>query len=129
MSVTDLALPATRPLGRALRRGLAEKCPACGNGRLYNAYLKVTPRCATCGEDLSHERSDDAAPYITIAIVGHFVVAGILGFEEAASSLPSLLVVAGSVALAGIACLALLPRVKGAAVGLQWALRMHGFGG
>jgi uncharacterized protein (DUF983 family) len=25
--------------------------------------------------------------------------------------------------------LALLPRVKGALIGWQWALRMHGFGG
>jgi hypothetical protein len=28
-----------------------------------------------------------------------------------------------------ISTLWLLPRVKGALVGLQWALRMHGFGG
>ncbi len=129
MSAAALALPAKRPLGLALRRGIAEKCPACGQGKLYNSYLKITPRCAACGEDLSHERSDDAAPYVTIAIVGHFTVAGILGFEDAASGLPTLLVIAGWVALAALASLALLPRVKGAAVGLQWALKMHGFGG
>jgi uncharacterized protein (DUF983 family) len=28
-----------------------------------------------------------------------------------------------------VSCLALLPRIKGALVGFQWARRMHGFGG
>ena len=32
-------------------------------------------------------------------------------------------------ALALASSLALLPRIKGALVGLQWANRMHGFGG
>jgi len=37
-------------------------------------------------------------------------------------------IVAGLV-LALALSLALLPRVKGALIGWQWALRMHGFGG
>ena len=32
-------------------------------------------------------------------------------------------------ALVVVLCLTLLPRVKGALIALQWALRMHGFGG
>ena len=129
--MTDLtishALPPARPLGLAMRRGLAEKCPNCGQGRLFYAYLKVVPRCESCGEDLSHQRADDAPPYLTIAIVGHFVVAGILAFEDFWSGLPTALVVAVCCALALVASLALLPRMKGAMVGYQWALRMHGF--
>ena len=131
MPMTDLAishaLPAARPLGLAMRRGLAEKCPNCGKGRLFYAYLKVVPNCESCGEDLSHQRSDDAPPYLTMLIVGHFVVAGILAFEEFWSDLPTALVVAVWCAIALVASLALLPRIKGAMVGYQWALRMHGF--
>jgi uncharacterized protein (DUF983 family) len=37
--------------------------------------------------------------------------------------------IAAGIVLAIALSLALLPRVKGALIGWQWALRMHGFGG
>ena len=86
------------------------------------------PNCAACGEDLSPQRADDAPTYVTIAIVGHFTIAGILAFEEFWPDTPIPLVIAIWGAVAAVATLGLLPRVKGALVGLQWALRMHGFG-
>jgi uncharacterized protein (DUF983 family) len=110
-------------------RGLTGKCPCCGEGRLFDAYLKVTPRCETCGEDLSHQRADDAPPYLTVVIVGHFIVAGILAFEEIWTDAPIALVVIVWALAAAAASLALLPRIKGAMVGYQWSFRMHGFGG
>ena len=62
-------------------------------------------------------------------IVGHFVVAGILAVEEWWPNAPIFpLAVVWSV-VTGLVSLALLPRVKGALVGYQWAMRMHGFGG
>jgi len=128
MSVADLSFAPPRPLGLAVRRGLKERCPACGQGKLYRAYLKVVPNCAACGEDLSPQRAGDAPAYLTILIVGHFVVAGILGFEEYWTDAPIALVIGLWCALALGASLALLPRVKGAMVGYQWAMRMHGFG-
>jgi uncharacterized protein (DUF983 family) len=112
----------------ALWRGWRRTCPACGQGALYRKYLKVADRCATCGEELHHHRADDAPPYFTILIVGHIVVGGMLMLEMAYAPetwvheviwLPMLLVLS----------LVLLPSVKGALVALQWALRMHGFGG
>lgn len=118
-----------RDLGAALRRGLRGHCPHCGEGRIFRAYLKVADACPACREDLSAQRTDDAPPYITMLIVGHFIVAGILAAEDIwpdAPMLPSAIVWA---ALTVIASLALLPRVKGALVGYQWAMRMHGFGG
>jgi uncharacterized protein (DUF983 family) len=78
---------------------------------------------------LSHHRSDDAPPYVTMLIVGHFVIAGVLATEELAPD--SSLVIGGAIwtAVAIVSSLLLLPRVKGALVGYQWAMRMHGFGG
>ncbi len=61
-------------------------------------------------------------------IVGHFIVAGIIATEELWPDSPLLL---GSIVwtlLAGALSLIALPRVKGALVGYQWAIRMHGFG-
>lgn len=117
-----------RDAWRAVARGIANCCPACGEGRLYRAFLKVADQCPTCGEALHHHRADDAPPYFTMFIVGHVLVGGALALEQrfapetwvhAAIWLPMTIILS----------LVLLPRVKGALVGLQWALRMHGFGG
>jgi len=120
-------LPA-RPVWRSMRRGATLRCPNCGEGRLYAGYLKVDPTCRACGEDLHHQRADDAPPYVVITIVAHVVVAALLAVEVAYQP-PVWLHMAMWLPLTVILSLALLPPVKGALVGLQWALRMHGFGG
>ena len=63
-----------------------------------------------------------------MVIVGHVVIAGVLVLEKAYAP-PSWVHLALWLPLTVILSLWLLPRVKGALVGLQWALRMHGFGG
>ena len=118
-----------RPVGRALRRGFAGHCPNCGKGKLFRAYLKVVDRCAVCDEDLSHQRADDAPAYFTIAIVGHFIIAGVLATEFVDPDTPFWIPALAWSALALASSLLLLPRIKGALIGLQWANRMHGFGG
>lgn len=110
----------------AVMRGLGGHCPACGRGRLFRAFLKPVERCAACGEDLSHQRADDLPPYIVITIVGHIVVGGLL-LAEKFGDWPMWLhmVIWPSLTLA--LTFALMQPVKGGVVGLQWALRMHGF--
>jgi uncharacterized protein (DUF983 family) len=120
-------LEAARPLTGAILRGAALTCPACGRGRLFGVYLKVADSCAACGQELHHHRADDAPPYFTIVAVGHLVVGGALALEQAlapASWIHFVLWIPLALALS----LLLLPRIKGALVGLQWANRMHGFG-
>lgn len=113
---------------RSMLRGVKEKCPNCGKGALYSRFLKVNRCCPVCGEELFHERSDDASPYLTIAIVGHVIVAGVWALEDAYH--PALwLQLALWLPVTALMSLLLLPRIKGALVGLQWAQRMHGFGG
>ena len=109
-------------------RGAAQKCPACGNGKLYGKYLKVADSCPACGEELHHHRADDAPPYFTILIVGHFIVAGVMMVEDYFRPNYWVHIAMWFPLTIGLS-LWLLPRVKGALVGLQWALRMHGFGG
>ena len=124
---TDAARP-PRNVMRAMLRGFSERCPSCGKGRLFGKYLKVHDACPTCGEDLHHHRADDAPAYFTILVVGHFVVGGALSLERGFSP-PTWVHLAIWLPLTLIASLLLLPRVKGALVGLQWALYMHGFDG
>ena len=116
-----------RNLYDALLRGARHKCPACGNGRLFRAYLKVADTCPSCQEALHHHRADDAPPYLTITIVGHLIVAGVLVLEQAASP-PQWLHMALWLPLTVVLSLILLPSIKGSIVGLQWANEMHGFG-
>jgi uncharacterized protein (DUF983 family) len=110
----------------AMLKGTRGRCPACGSGRLFHRYLKVADACPACGEALHHHRADDAPPYFTILIAGHLLVPLLLMSERALTP-PLWLHVAVWGPFTILVCLALLPLVKGAIVGLQWALYMHGF--
>lgn len=115
-----------RPMRPALLRGLMERCPACGKGRMLHQYLKIQANCPECGEDLSHARADDGPAYLTILVVAHLVgfVLHFLWGVWRMDPLTMALVVSG---LAVGLSLLLLPRFKGMLVGWQWAKRMHGF--
>jgi uncharacterized protein (DUF983 family) len=102
------------------------KCPKCGGRGLFSSYLAVSRTCAACGEELFHHRADDAPPYFTIFIVGHIIVSLVITAELLYGP-PLWLHFAIWLPLTVLLSLALLPVVKGAIVGLQWALKMHGF--
>lgn len=119
---------AARPIFAALWRGFRARCPGCGRGALLYRYLKVDSHCRACGEALYHQRADDAPPYVTILLVGHLVVPLILLVERQWAP-PLLIDWLLWVPLTLVLTLVLLPRVKGALIALQWACRMHGFGG
>ena len=118
-----------RPLGPAMRRGWRRRCPSCGAGPMLRGYLKVRESCPVCGEALHHQRADDGPAYLTILIVGHIIGAMMLAVEEWNDTLPIWLHAIVWPILVLVMCLTLLPRFKGALIGYQWALRMHGFGG
>jgi uncharacterized protein (DUF983 family) len=119
--------PPPRNTWTSVRRGFRGRCPHCGEGKLFRAFLKVADRCTVCGEDFSHQRADDFPAYIVILIVGHLLVPMALVIETEYAP-PYALQLAVWLPLALVLSLALLQPVKGGIVGLQWALRMHGFG-
>jgi len=123
----DADAPAERPVRTAMLRGWRRRCPNCGKGPMMRSYLKVRDDCPVCGEALHHHRADDGPAYLTILIVGKLMAPLIIWafteFRPDPMVLASIFTV-GCVALS----LYLLPRLKGAIVGLQWAKRMHGFG-
>jgi len=121
------AAASVRSVQQAMLRGAARHCPACGQGRLFDGYLKVHDNCPKCGEALHHQRADDAPPYFTMFIVGHVVVGALLSLEQAYAP-PTWVQLSIWLPTAVILSLWLLPRIKGALIGLQWANRMHGFG-
>jgi len=111
-----------RSVGEGFRRGLSRRCPHCGEGLLFRGYLKVNSACEACGHDLSLYRADDGPAYFTILIVGHLVVAPLLCFSFIWTWNP-FVVMALTCSIIAAACLMLLPRVKGAFIGVQWATR------
>lgn len=117
-----------RQLGEAMWRGFLGRCPHCGEGKLFKSFVKPVTECSVCGEDFTPQRADDLPAYLTILVVGHIVVGAFMGVE-ATTNLPLWVHMAiwGPVTL--ILALILLQPLKGATIGLQWALHMHGFGG
>lgn len=127
--MTDKPITAgQRALWPALWRGFRRKCPNCGTGPLMKSYLKVRDTCPVCREDLSHHRADDGPAYLTILIVGHLLAPLLLVTFTIFRPEPLVLFTIFAIGCVTLS-LYLLPRLKGAIVGFQWARFMHGFGG
>lgn len=110
-----------RSIWTGIRRGLTGRCPHCGEGGLFSSYLKVVPSCPSCGHETGLYRADDGPAYFTILIVGHLVIAPLL-FLEFVRTWPLGWIFAIVIPTIIGLSLFLLPRIKGAFVGLQWAL-------
>jgi uncharacterized protein (DUF983 family) len=122
----DSASAEKRDVWTAIKRGFRGRCPRCGEGKLFRAFLKVADHCSVCALDFTPHRADDLPAYLVIVIVGHIVVPTALLIETNYSP-PLALQMATYLPLTLILSLGLLQPVKGAVVGIQWALRMHGF--
>ena len=116
-----------RSLGPALANGIRLKCPRCGQGKLFRSYLKIAERCPVCDLDYSSHRADDLPAYVAITIVGHILVVGLMHFQMSGEEIAPWVYLAWLLPLAVILPLLILPSIKGAIVGLQWAKGMHGF--
>lgn len=126
--MTDTVHIQERETWPAIVNGWKRKCPSCGNGPMLKGYLGVRKACPVCKEDFHHHRADDGPAYLTILIVGHLMAPLLLVAFEMWRPEPLVLFTIfaiGTVALS----LYLLPRLKGAMIGFQWARGMHGFGG
>ena len=115
-----------RGAAEALRRGFRGRCPACGEGRMFRAFLKVSDECPNCGEELHHQRADDFPAYLVIVIVGHILVPIVLAVETEFSP-PMWLSMSLWPTMALAMTLSLLQPIKGAVVAIQWYGGMHGF--
>jgi len=113
---------------RAMLFGAQERCPSCGEGDIYQegGGMKVVNYCPHCEEELYHHRASGMTPWISAFLAAHVVI--ITAFiVEWLTNLPLLWVAIPALVSMCLLTALLLPRVKGALVGLQWATRMHGF--
>src|SRR5712691_13398158 len=85
----ETAIGEKRDLWSAMKRGFRSRCPRCGEGKLFRAFLKVDDHCSVCAQDFTPHRADDLPAYLVIVIVGHIVVPTILWIEtDYAPSVP-----------------------------------------
>jgi len=110
----------------ALGRGFRGRCPACGQGRMFRAFLKVSDKCPACGEELHHHRADDFPAYLVTVLTGFLLVPIVLAVEMSYTP-PVWLSVSLWPAIAFVMAMALLQPVKGTVVALQWYAGLHGF--
>ena len=115
-----------RNVSQSMRRGFQCRCPNCGEGNLFGRFLKNMPACAACGETIDGHRADDFPAYIVITIVAHIVI-GLVVAVEMRSEWPLWVHAALWLPLTAGLAIGLLQPVKGALIGYQWAMRMHGY--
>ena len=115
-----------RPRLPAMVRGWRGKCPNCGGGPLLHSYLKVHDECAVCAQEFHHHRADDGPAYLTLLFVGHLMAPLLHIVFVQFRPEPIVLFTIFAVGTVGLS-LYLLPRLKGAMIGFQWAKEMGGF--
>ncbi len=113
------------PIGAVVQRALRGRCPNCGQGQLFAAYLKQVERCPVCGERYGHIRSDDAAPWLTILIVG-IILVPVIFLVESHTNWPVWASITLWPLVVALFALALLPRMKAVLVGLIWLTHAPG---
>jgi uncharacterized protein (DUF983 family) len=99
--------------------GLRGHCPRCGQGKLFDGYLKIKPRCSACGLDYAFADSGDGPVVFVLLIVG-FIVTGAALWAEVNFSPPLWLHFILWLPLALILGLALTRMLKGVLVALQY---------
>jgi uncharacterized protein (DUF983 family) len=105
-----------------LLAGLAGRCPNCGEGHLFEGFLKVSAACDACGYDLRKADSGDGPAVFVIMIAGFIVAFGAL-FTEFALHPPVWVHLVVWLPATLIICLVLLRPLKGIMLAAQFANR------
>ncbi|MCQ0970123.1 DUF983 domain-containing protein [Paracoccus sp. TK19116] len=104
----------------ALLRGLTNRCPNCGEGKILKGYLDVIPECSSCGVEFKRYPAADGPAFFTMTIMLLLLIP-ILGYTWGAfrPDPVTLLVILG--VTNGALTLILLRFVKSAFIGYLWA--------
>lgn len=100
-------------------RGLLLRCPQCGQGEVFQGYLRFRDRCRACSADFKAADAGDGPAVFVILIVGA-IVAPLLIVLQFGLDLPGWLALTLTMAAAIVLCLALLPPFKSVLFALQW---------
>lgn len=99
--------------------GLSGRCPRCGEGHLFEGFLKVAERCEACGLDLRAADSGDG-PVVFIILIGGGLVCFAALFTEIAFRPPIWVHLVVFLPLTLIVCLGLMRPFKGVMLAMQF---------
>ena len=100
--------------------GFRGRCPECGEGKLFQGFLKFATHCDKCGADFSNEDAGDGPTVFVIFIVGIFIVPMALAFQLIFDASTFLTLLIWIPIIIG-ACLVLLRLLRGVMFNLAWA--------
>ena len=103
----------------ALAAGLRLRCPQCGQGNVFQSYLRIAPRCSVCGADFAAADAGDGPAVFVVLIVGA-IVTPLLFILQFALHAPAWLALSVTLAATVALCLAFLPPFKATLFALQW---------
>jgi uncharacterized protein (DUF983 family) len=101
---------------------LSAACPHCGEGRLFQGYLTLAPRCEACGLDYDFADAGDGPAVFVMMIIG-FVIVGAALIVEFRYHPPMWLHLVVWIPLATGAALAVLRPMKALMIALQYRNR------
>ena len=107
------------PIWPSVMRGLRGRCPHCGEGRLFDGFLSLRPKCESCGLDYRFADSGDG-PAIFVILGAGFVVVFAALVVEVLYRPPFWLHAALWLPLVLLTTLAPLRIVKGLLIALQY---------
>jgi uncharacterized protein (DUF983 family) len=99
--------------------GLKLRCPQCGQGEVFQGYLKFRDHCRVCGADFRAADAGDGPAVFIILIVGA-IVTPLLIIMQFGLHLPGWLALTLTMLAAVALCLALLPPFKSVLFAFQW---------
>jgi uncharacterized protein (DUF983 family) len=126
MPESDAPPSPERRFGPALTRALSNRCPACGEAKLFPKFLRPVAHCPHCGQDWRHHQADDFPSYIVILLLGHILVPLMIEVNYWLS-IPMGVQAVLWPGLAAVLAIAMIQPAKGAVIAFQWSRRLGGF--
>ena len=107
------------PPQSAIKTGMRGLCPRCGEGLLFDGFLKPAKRCESCGLDLEFADSGDGPAIFIISIVGLIIVT-LAMIAEALFHLPALVQFAIWIPMTILLSILMMRPFKGIMIALQY---------
>ena len=99
--------------------GLSGRCPRCGEGKLFDGFLTVAPKCRACDLDYKFADAGDG-PAVFVILIAGFLIVGLLLWTEVHYEPPIWVHLVIFLPLTLLVCLGMLRPLKGLAIALQF---------
>ena len=114
-----MSAPENQSVLKMILKSVCNRCPRCGEGKLFKSYLKQVDQCDVCHEPWGLIQADDGPPWLTVFVVLH-LIAPIMLIAARYDEVPYEYLILGVGALALVLCYLILPRAKGTFIAIIW---------